>query len=1022
MNNVVHHFDELDVQAVQISDNTCIIVRNNVQLYFQNDPNFPLFFDNETKKPFVKTDTDSFWVTDDLQNRVVLPSINVVQEFVGLKLIGEINQRKIYADSENCNLLIYGDRSIFVLPGDEPQSSLWFYHNENEGEDDQLNFYEVQQPNNPIPRMIYHFRLPTCRSELMGFTTHINIDKEQYYNGSVMFYENPQMMRKHGLVGQLWKCLNVEQKILWNRLVELLTIKGAVLPEKFTLSDNTEAYMFKVIENQFIVIDAPPGTGKTSTMKILNACLSSTYKSRVIVYSNEITRAIKSPIDIVKLPYNFINFNYCSTVCNFFWYKDSHLKLYMPDFDNWVNFFNDYARHQMFKDVITTPYRTVREYLWSIYQILETLLPRKYGSVEWKFFSDTKLIYLDEYTVISPWLIAVLIIFCKLGNINLIFLGDHHQLPSINNTMYHMGSNYDLVQKFTDLHGSDFSLQQGMRFKNQMFINFLKNFRQNLKHNNYGGGIQHSVQDSFVKFLFSDRLWLFERFPKQFLQSCIFDGTVYFFAYQHYNVSLQQLNCYNNGFSKQLNNIKEVESFVPNSTTCKYTSYEGIQVAWSCWSKLNLEILEKYPKYVAVSNFETREYYSSFLINIFQEALDPNFIDIKDNFVMNNRGKRNFLSRILLQVGAIYEYVPANRNWQESRFVRLLCIKVHKCKISEKPFVHELQIQFVDFDIPSNTYIPQGEPFYICREIMDSKLRNIPLNLSLYRQLERGFGLCVVIYQFALKRREFTFHAAQGLTLYGNIEINLNTQNKNAIYVALSRITTHAHLRHIHSTLKWSLLYTWYRNDGYFYKLSKNSEKKIFTTQLSFFNQLMDLLKYSMERKQDSNNINEPVVPDTNMALVIAKNDSYTFQICDSVFAFEAALSNIDYMEMQHENIDLKIEKKKYFDMSESVTTESLNKVYFSELEMICNYFCKKGDVIIPELRKLFNLPLCDILHGTGEKVLIATQYLEKQYCKWRKHQQHSAIIEPIDEKCVLPKEEIHKIRKNIKKPFFCTC
>lgn len=83
------------------------------------------------------------------------------------------------------------------------------------------------------------------------------------------------------------------------------------------------------------------------------------------------------------------------------------------------------------------------------------------------------------------------------------------------------------------------------------------------------------------------------------------------------------------------------------------------------------------------------------------------------------------------------------------------------------------------------------------------------------------------LLQYPLRSTIFTYHFIQGLTLSSQtLCIDLDSKFANSLYVGFSRVINLNQISAIQSTLFLSFLYTEYKNDEYYYKIS-NANKKL---------------------------------------------------------------------------------------------------------------------------------------------------------------------------------------------------
>lgn len=119
-----------------------------------------------------------------------------------------------------------------------------------------------------------------------------------------------------------------------------------------------------------------------------------------------------------------------------------------------------------------------------------------------------------------------------------------------------------------------------------------------------------------------------------------------------------------------------------------------------------------------------------------------------------------------------------------------------------------------------------------CQELQRHiKIKKIPLNIyfsseQLIAKINELGYTCA--YQFPLKEKISTYHAAQGLTIASKkIELDSDCRSINSFYVGLTRIKNLDQLTKIHSKELLSLAYTHFRNDDYYYKVVVHERAKV---------------------------------------------------------------------------------------------------------------------------------------------------------------------------------------------------
>jgi hypothetical protein len=744
------------------------------------------------------------------------------------------------------------------------------------------------------------------------------------------FYENPAMMRKAALIVKLFDTMNEGQRQLFNRMVRLITVDGA-------------CELDGVRSPQLIILDAPPGTGKSTLIKFITASLHTRYKSCVVAHSNKVVMELTKGLPIPEFA-NFRVFDVVTTVCKFIWPSRGHLRSHIDDFDAFTAIFSDFSRHVRFRNSKNGPHRDLEEQLFAVYQVLETLLPKRREN--WHDdMNTTKLLYVDEYTVLSPWLIVVLIVYSRFCGINLIFLGDHCQMGNIERTIYHpTGTNYDLIRRFTPHVGRNFSLTYGMRFRgDEAYGDFLQKMREDFVHNNYGGGIieQRATQ---VNLLYTDRLFLFEEFPELFFPMATYNSRASFFAFRHVDLADYQEKCYTDGLSKQTITEHLAKKRANSGRIVEYTRYEDYQVWWSKW--VTDKIKYRQDPRVRETIVNDSLFYSSATINVYMSALDVTRVEEGSLRVQN--GSAQYIPEILLQVGGIYLWVKRNR------LVTIRRLNVHKCEITKRPFLYSIDIESVDNEF---------EPVSIQREPIHDRFKNVPIVDTMWQHLREQL-LTDTPYQFPLMRREYTFSASQGLTVYGEVALSLNTTNKNAIYVGLSRVSKRESLVAIYSKHKWSLLYTWYRNCEYLFKFSINRENSVppaFRRHM-----LAELNHFAVKGTRRDLPFEDPFVG--------------TFTVCDNIQDFETAeLPYKGYTEMAHFTNNYAIRRELYIKNS----VENADGAALTDVEAICQFLLSHGSEMVVACRRKVKYSMKQLLIDDKNDGL--SQLLIARYHKWKR-------------------------------------
>lgn len=115
------------------------------------------------------------------------------------------------------------------------------------------------------------------------------------------------------------------------------------------------------------------------------------------------------------------------------------------------------------------------------------------------------------------------------------------------------------------------------------------------------------------------------------------------------------------------------------------------------------------------------------------------------------------------------------------------------------------------------------------------------------------------ILQYPLKLKTSTFHAAQGLTIENDvIEMNVDTDTLNSIYVGITRIKALKQLGRLHSKDFLNLCLTKHFNDEYFYAISLidalKYKRDVYSMSKSSFKTVTKISNFKTELKSENRN------------------------------------------------------------------------------------------------------------------------------------------------------------------------
>lgn len=208
------------------------------------------------------------------------------------------------------------------------------------------------------------------------------------------------------------------------------------------------------------LLDAPPGTGKTFTLKHLLCRTKISYS--IIVYSNSLVNDFAKDGLAAKTCFRFLN--------DIFSYSKSE------------NMFEEHKNH--FGDLDT---------------LFETFSKIFESSLNVQLIA-IKLFIIDEYTTVSPWLLVLLVLTCYRNKCHLLIVGDGDQLTSLQKSRYQKSTNRGLVLKFVD---KSYTLQEQMRVTCPRYGEFLQKFKIMLD-KNLGG--EKPLTYDIIQFIF-DNYW-----------------------------------------------------------------------------------------------------------------------------------------------------------------------------------------------------------------------------------------------------------------------------------------------------------------------------------------------------------------------------------------------------------------------------------------------------------------------------------------------------------------------------------
>lgn len=218
------------------------------------------------------------------------------------------------------------------------------------------------------------------------------------------------------------------------------------------------------------LLDSPPGTGKSFTLKHLIEQFDLNYTA--IVYSNYLVNDFKAKGMHAKTNFSFLN--------RFFRFSDEGSK-----------------KFEVCNDLLSDE-ATLLDTFYKIYKASFNLN-----------LENVDIFIIDEYTVVSPWLLAMVICACFRENINLLIVGDGDQLASINKSKFQISTNRGLLTSFVDM---KYTLRQQMRIKSETYQKVIEDFKEK---------VQKNHMNMETPLTFDLTYFIFEQYPEKFFNNDI---------------------------------------------------------------------------------------------------------------------------------------------------------------------------------------------------------------------------------------------------------------------------------------------------------------------------------------------------------------------------------------------------------------------------------------------------------------------------------------------------------------------
>lgn len=171
---------------------------------------------------------------------------------------------------------------------------------------------------------------------------------------------------------------------------------------------------------------------------------------------------------------------------------------------------------------------------------------------------------------------------------------------------------------------------------------------------------------------------------------------------------------------------------------------------------------------------------------------------------------------------------------------------------------------------------------------MEYPISKVPIDTYILPQTVREFLLkytssLTSLLQYPLWPYALTYHSIQGMTIIDSkIELDLDAETANSLYVALTRVKSEKQLARLHTKKLFHLIMTSYKNDDYYYNFSNASNE-----------QKQQLLVYAANKTRSSKLDKEQFDIVNSIALF---NKTYNVKILKHLYTNESnqqlALSN----------------------------------------------------------------------------------------------------------------------------------
>lgn len=287
----------------------------------------------------------------------------------------------------------------------------------------------------------------------------------------------------------IYNKLKSNQRIIFEKIHRILSES---LDEIGTASNEKR---FLVINPKSMYLDSSPGTGKTFVMSSLAQTL--TFDLTAIVYQRILREKLRES--------GILNTETC---CK---YLIDHLE---------------------------SNYKTVTKEIFKDEYSIEKMAYKMYRTIL-KLRKTDSLLIVDEYTVLSPWIIVCLMIGSLRLKFNIIFTGDKNQHNAISKSIFHNQSNYTILEFLCDY---SLSLDEQMRITDNVYNTRITEIKRKLN-------LKSAL--STVPLTFDIVFYLFYTFkPKYFAEERLLD--IIYMTQYHKNIKkrIYKIEAYCNKIGK----------------------------------------------------------------------------------------------------------------------------------------------------------------------------------------------------------------------------------------------------------------------------------------------------------------------------------------------------------------------------------------------------------------------------------------------------------------------------------------